>query len=30
VIREAFGDDPFDDSVFVLPNRGRDRVKLLQ
>jgi transposase len=30
VIRDAFGDDPFDGSLFVFLNRGRDRVKLLQ
>lgn len=30
VIRDGFGDDPFDGSLFVFLNRGRDRVKLLQ
>jgi transposase len=30
VIRDAFGDDPFDGSLFVFLNRRRDRVKLLQ
>ena len=30
MIRDAFGDDPFDGSLFVFLNRGRDRVKLLQ
>ena len=30
VIRNAFGDDPFDGSLFVFLNRGRNRVKLLQ
>ena len=30
VIRDAFGDDPFDGSLFVFLNRGHDRVKLLQ
>jgi transposase len=30
VIRDAFGDDPFDGSLFVFVSRGRDRVKLLQ
>lgn len=30
VIRDAFGDDPFDGSLFVFLNRGRNRVKLLQ
>lgn len=30
VIRDAFGDDPFDGSLFVFVNRSRDRVKLLQ
>ena len=30
VIRDAFGDDPFDGSLFVFLNRSRDRVKLLQ
>jgi transposase len=30
VIRDACGDDPFDGSLFVFLNRGRDRVKLLQ
>lgn len=30
VIRDAFGDDPFDGSLFVFINRSRDRVKLLQ
>lgn len=30
VVRDAFGDDPFDGSLFVLLNRRRDRVKLLQ
>lgn len=30
VIRDAFGDDPFDGSLFVFLNRGRDRVKMLQ
>ena len=30
VIRDAFGDDPFDGSLFVFLNRGRDRVKLRQ
>jgi transposase len=30
VIRDAFGDDPFDGSLFVFLNRNRDRVKLLQ
>jgi len=30
VVRDAFGDDPFDGSLFVFLNRRRDRVKLLQ
>lgn len=30
VVRDAFNDDPFDGSLFVFLNRGRDRVKLLQ
>lgn len=30
VIRDAFGDDPVDGSLFVFLNRSRDRVKLLQ
>lgn len=30
VIRDAFGDDPFDGSLFVFLNRSRDRLKLLQ
>lgn len=30
VIRNAFGDDPFDGSLFVFLNRGRNRVQLLQ
>jgi transposase len=30
VIRDAFGDDPFDGSLFVFLNRGSNRVKLLQ
>ena len=30
VIRDAFGDDPFDGSLFVFLNRRRDRVKLMQ
>ena len=30
VVRESFGDDPFDGSLFVFVNRSRDRVKLLQ
>ena len=30
VIRDAFGDDPFDGSLFVFLNRSRNRVKLLQ
>ncbi len=30
VIRDAFGDDAFDGSLFVFLNRSRDRVKLLQ
>jgi transposase len=30
VIRNAFGDDPFDGRLFVFLNRGRNRVKLLQ
>lgn len=30
VIRDSFGDDPFDGSLFVFLNRRRDRVKLLQ
>jgi transposase len=30
VIRDAFGDDPFDGSLFVFLNKRRDRVKLLQ
>ena len=29
VVRDHFGDDPFDGSVFVFLNRRRDRVKLL-
>lgn len=30
VVRDQFGDDPMDGSLFVFLNRGRDRVKLLQ
>jgi len=30
VIRDAFGDDPFDGSLFVFLNRSRNRLKLLQ
>ena len=30
LVRAAFGDDPFDGSLFVFLNRRRDRVKLLQ
>jgi len=30
VIRDTFGDDPFDGSLFVFLNRSRDRLKLLQ
>lgn len=30
VIRDAFGNDPFDGNLFVFLNRSRDRVKLLQ
>jgi transposase len=30
IVRDAFGDDPFDGSLFVFLNRRRDRVKLLQ
>lgn len=30
LVRDAFGDDPFDGSLFVFLNRRRDRVKLLQ
>ena len=29
IVRDAFGDDPFDGSLFVFLNRGRNRVKLL-
>jgi transposase len=29
IVRDQFGDDPFDGSVFVFLNRARDRVKLL-
>lgn len=30
IVRDAFGDDPFDGSLFVFLNRSRNRVKLLQ
>lgn len=30
IVRDHFGDDPFDGSVFVFLNRNRDRVKVLQ
>jgi transposase len=30
IVRDSFGDDPFDGSLFVFLNRRRDRVKLLQ
>ena len=30
IVRDEFGDDPFDGSVFVFLNRNRDRVKVLQ
>jgi transposase len=29
IVRDEFGDDPFDGSVFVFLNRKRDRVKVL-
>lgn len=30
IVRDSFGDDPFDGSLFVFLNKRRDRVKLLQ
>jgi transposase len=30
VVRDEFGDDPFDGSMFVFLNRSHDRVKVLQ
>lgn len=30
IVRDEFGDDPFDGSLFVFLNKRRDRVKLLQ
>jgi transposase len=30
IVRDQFGDDPFDGSLFVFLNKRRDRVKLLQ
>ena len=30
IVRDQFGDDPFDSSLFVFLNKRRDRVKLLQ
>lgn len=30
IVRDQFGDDPFDGSVFVFLNRRQDRVKVLQ
>jgi len=29
IVRDRFGDDPFDGSLFVFFNRRRDRIKLL-
>ena len=29
IVRDGFGDDPFDGSVFVFFNKRRDRIKLL-
>jgi transposase len=29
IVRDRFGDDPFDGSLFVFFNRGHDRIKLL-
>ena len=30
IVRDQFGDDPFDSSLFVFLNKRRDRVKMLQ
>jgi len=30
IVRDTFGDDPFDGALFVFVNKRRDRVKLLQ
>ena len=30
IVRDQFGDDPFDSSLFVFLNKRRDRVKILQ
>ena len=30
IVRDQFGGDPFDGSLFVFLNKSRDRVKLLQ
>lgn len=30
IVREQFGDDPMDGSLFVFVNKRRDRIKLLQ
>lgn len=30
IVRDEFGDDPFDGSMFVFLNRAKDRVKVLQ